>query len=66
MPYILYSIYLKFLWTFNNIYFNIERGKHMERIQIENKTTIRGETNNKVVSGEMTIEIAERKKWNIK
>lgn len=34
----------------------------MERIQIENKTTIRGETNNKVVSGEMTIEIAERKK----
>lgn len=27
----------------------------MERIQIENKTTIRGETNNKVVSGEIRL-----------
>lgn len=64
IPYTLYSLFLKFLWKFLITFILTLKGGNIQSVyksRIPAQQLSRGKTNNKVVSGEITIEIAERK-----
>lgn len=64
IPYTLYSLFLKFLWQFLITFILTLKGGNIQSVyksRIPAQQLSRGKTNNKVVSGEITIEIAERK-----
>lgn len=64
IPYTLYSLFLKSLWKFLITFILTLKGGNIQSVyksRIPAKQLSRGKTNNKVVSGVITIEIAERK-----
>lgn len=64
IPYTLYSLFLKFLWKFLITFILTLKGGNIQSVyksRIPAQQLSRGKTNNKVVSGEIAIEIAERK-----
>lgn len=64
IPYTLYSLFLKFFWKFLITFILTLKGGNIQSVyksRIPAQQLSRGKTNNKVVSGEITIEIAERK-----
>lgn len=64
IPYTLYSLFLKFLWKFLITFILTLKGGNIQSVyksRIPAQQLSRGKTNNKVVSGEIKIEIAERK-----